>query len=553
MERGFLQRRLSWLFTLFCLSLLLLLSACGSLSPSGKQAQQAKASLDAELAHARQIGVPQTMLAPIQQQENRVAQGAAPTGFFGDNTPDSAYSSASISYQVLLAETQNVEIQATQLAQGQTEADIGNFADALQLRQNERYPQVPDFQGRLTQAQNDYSKAQIPTDYQKISAFVGTQTQALYMLGPTKDLLDQLNNALKQMQAAGLNTALGEQEYQDDQDRFQTSNQPDQLSKLQGIVNTQIQQLVADQTAAIPYVGAAMLQSFQNQIDQAKTYGEDVAKYQQEHDQDALQLKQARNIQQYLQISAQIQSQSASMRFILVRGKAHYDLKTLKKLIGQTAYNNDYEYLDGDDAYNDEAARIQYAHTLDDYQQIDDQLTILLNNLNALLTNLKDPNYNNHDKPHQVDMQLMQEYNLTKGKVMIISLTEQTAREYVNGKMVHWNYVVTGRRALPSPPGLWPIIFKEAHIVFKSSEPKNSPFWYPDTPINYAAEYHAGGFFYHDATWRVYFGPGANLPHADYSSGEFSDDGTHGCINMRLTQTEWIYNWLDVGTPTIIF
>jgi lipoprotein-anchoring transpeptidase ErfK/SrfK len=95
--------------------------------------------------------------------------------------------------------------------------------------------------------------------------------------------------------------------------------------------------------------------------------------------------------------------------------------------------------------------------------------------------------------------------------------------------------------------------FKESHIVFKSSEPKGSAFWYPDTPINYAAEYHSGGFFYHDATWRVYFGPGANLPHADYSSGEFSDDGTHGCINMQLSQAQWLYNWLDVGTPTIIF
>jgi hypothetical protein len=288
MERGFLQRRLSWLFTLFCLSLLLLLSACGSLSPAGQQAQQAKAALDAEITLARQIGVPQAMLTPIQQQENRVAQGAAPTGLFGDNTPDSSYGNATISYQVLLAETQNVEIQATQLAQGQTEADIGNFADALQLRQNEQYPQVPDFQARLTQAQNDYSKAQIPTDYQKISVFATTQSQALYMLGATRDLLDQLKNALSQMKAAGLNTALGEQEYQDDQDSFKASNQPDQLTKLQGILNTQIQQLVADQTAAIPYVGAAMLQNFQNSIDQAKTYGEAVTKYQQEHDQDRL-------------------------------------------------------------------------------------------------------------------------------------------------------------------------------------------------------------------------------------------------------------------------
>lgn len=553
MERGILQRRSSGGLILFCLSLLLILSACGSLSPAGKQAQQAKAALDAEIAHAQRLGVPQSMITPIQQQENRVAQGATPSGLFGDNTLDSAYQNATTSYQVLLAETMNVEIQATQLAQGKTEADIGNFADALQLRQHEQYPQVSDFQARLTQAQNTYSKAETPTDYQKISTFVTAQTQALYMLGATKDLLEQLKTALNQMKSAGLNTTFGEQAYQNDQETFKTSNQPDQLSKLQGILNAQIQQLVADQTAAIPYVGAAMLQNFQSLIDQAKTYGEDVSQYQQEHDQDVLQLKQAQTFQQYLQLSAQIQSQSSSMRFILVRGKAKHDLQTLKDLIGETVFNNDYEYIQGDDAYNDEAARLRYASTLDDYQQIDDQLSILLNNLNALLTNLKDPNYDKHDQPHQTDLHLLQTYNLTKGKVLIVSLTEQTAREYVDGQLVHWSYAVTGRRGLPSPPGVWPIIFKENHIVFKSSEPPGSPFWYPDTPINYAAEYHSGGFFVHDATWRVYFGPGANLPHNDYSSGQFSDDGSHGCINMKLSETKWLYDWLEVGTPVIVY
>jgi len=553
MQRGFLQRRGAGFFTLFCLSLLLFLSACGSLSPAGQQAQQDKAALDAELTHAQQIGVPQSLLAPIQDQENRVAQGASPTGLFGDKTPDSAYKDASTSYQVLLAEVQNVEIQATQLAQHQTETNIGNFADALQMRQNEQYPQVPDFQARLTKAENDYTQAQTPADYNKISSFASTQAQALYLLGTTKDQLDQLQSALSQMQSAGLSTTLGQQEYQDDQNTFNTASTPDQLSQLQGVLEAQLEQLVADQTAAIPYVGASMLQSFQSLIDQAQKYGEDVTPFQQQHDQDATDLKQAKSLQQYLELSARIQSQSASMHFILVRGKAHYDLQSLKTLIGQTDNNNDYEYLNGDDAYNDETSRIQSARTLDDYQRIDDQLTILLNNINAMLTNLKDPNYDNHDQPHAVDMQLMQEYHLTTGKVLITSLTEQTEREYVDGKLVHWNYIVTGQRALPSPPGLWPIIFKESHITFNSPEPPGSPFWYPPTPINYAAEYHAGGFFYHDATWRVYFGPGANLPHSDYTSGQYSDNGTHGCINMRLSQAQWLYNWLEVGTPTIVF
>jgi hypothetical protein len=553
MQRGLWQRRWFYLFSAFCLSIMLFLSACGSLSPAAQRTQHDKTALDAELAHAQQIGVPQSMLAPIQQQETRVAQGIAPVGLFGDHNPDSAYTNADISYQVLLTETTNVETQATQLAQHQADVDIGNFSDALQLRQNQQYPQVPDFQARLTTVETQYTNAQTPNDYNKISTFAATQAQALYLLETVKDRLDQLKTSLDQMQSAGLNTTFGQQEYQNDQIAFGKANLPDQLTSLENIVNAQFEQLVADQTAAIPYVGAAMLQNFQNLIDQAKTYGQDVTTYQQEHDQDALDLKNATTFQQYLQLSARIQSQSDSMHFILVQGKATYDLQTLKTLIGQTDYNNDYEYLNGDDAYNDEAARLSRARTLDDYQQIDDQLTILLTNINALLTNLKDPNYNNHNQVHQVDLQLMQTYNLTKGKVMIVSLTEQTARFYQDGQLVHWMYVVTGRRALPSPPGLWPIIFKESHIVFKSSEPPDSPFWYPDTPINYAAEYHAGGFFYHDATWRVYFGPGANLPHDDYSSGQYSDDGTHGCINMKLSEAQWMYNWLEVGTPTIIF
>src|SRR5215472_4171594 len=122
MERGVLYRRGSWLFALFSLSLLLFLSACGSLTPAGQQTQQNKAALDAELARAQQMGVPQSVLTPISTQENRVAQGVAPVSLFGDHNPDSVYKDASTSYQVLLADVKNVEIQATQLAEHQADA-----------------------------------------------------------------------------------------------------------------------------------------------------------------------------------------------------------------------------------------------------------------------------------------------------------------------------------------------------------------------------------------------------------------------------------------------
>ena len=59
--------------------------------------------------------------------------------------------------------------------------------------------------------------------------------------------------------------------------------------------------------------------------------------------------------------------------------------------------------------------------------------------------------------------------------------------------------------------------------------------------------------YFHDATWRSYFGPGGNLPHADYTSGQYSDDGSHGCINMTLSNASWLYNWVGIGTPVVIY
>jgi lipoprotein-anchoring transpeptidase ErfK/SrfK len=146
----------------------------------------------------------------------------------------------------------------------------------------------------------------------------------------------------------------------------------------------------------------------------------------------------------------------------------------------------------------------------------------------------------------------MYNYQLT-GKVIIVSLTEQTLREYDNGQLVGWMYVVTGQEAAQTPPGLWHVQWKKQHMVFKSSEPAGTALWYPPTAINYAMSYHDDGYFLHDATWRSYFGPGANLPHDDYTSGKYSDTGTHGCINMTLDNARDLYNWVDVGIPVVVY
>src|SRR5579871_551546 len=289
------------------------------------------------------------------------------------------------------------------------------------------------------------------------------------------------------------------------------------------------------------------IQQFQQSISQAERHGLNVAAYRLQLNEDLQDFQNDLTTKAYSDLSAAVQTQAMALEVGLTR----HDLQALGTLIGETNINNDYEYRDAVDAYGDQQANFQNAQTLGDYQQVDTQAETLVTNLNALLANLSDKTP--HDQPHTTDLELMQNYQLLTGKVIVVSLTEQTLREYDNGQLVGWMYVVTGQRAAQTPPGLWHVIMKGTNLTFKSPDPPGSALWYPPTHINYGLLYHDNGYFLHDATWRSYFGPGANLPHNDYTSGQYSDTGTHGCINMNLDDTIKLYNWTPVGTPVLVY
>jgi lipoprotein-anchoring transpeptidase ErfK/SrfK len=546
------RRRMHWWLAVLGVSLMLFLTACGSLTPKGQSAQQEKTRLDTQIQQAVKLGVPENLLSPIRQQEAHVANQLSPVGIFGDKNPDGSYQNAITSYQVLESEVSTVTAQAADAARFQAHQDIQTFDSLLQQRQNQGFnAEIPGYQARMTQAENQFNVGQTPNDFYAVSKFANQQTQALQMMWPAYQQLQTLQDSINRMQKAGLNTALGQQEYQDDLANFRAASLPEHYQTLMNTLSAQINQLAADQVAAIPFIGTAMLDTFQQLISQAQLYGVDVTKYQQQHDQDQQDLQSAHTLQAYLDLSSRIQSQMNGMQGVVIRGKAKYDLQQLKTMISTTNIINDYEYRDGTDALGDQEYYLSQAQTTSDYEDVDNQAQILLSNLQAMLTNMKDTTA--HNQTHATDLQLMQQYHLMTGKVMVTSLTEQTLRLYDNGQLVRSIPVVTGRQEAPSPPGLWHIFMKGTNLTFKSSEPQGSPLWYPPTPINYGMEYHWGGFFYHDATWRVYFGPGANLPHPDYTSGIYSDDGSHGCINMTLSNTAWLYSWVDIGTPAIVY
>jgi lipoprotein-anchoring transpeptidase ErfK/SrfK len=136
-------------------------------------------------------------------------------------------------------------------------------------------------------------------------------------------------------------------------------------------------------------------------------------------------------------------------------------------------------------------------------------------------------------------------------KAILVSIDQQVLHVYQNGVLIKWSYVTTGRPELPSPKGFWKVLVRKHPTTFTSPWPPGSPYWYPPTYINYALEYHEGGYYLHDATWRHYYGPGTNVWHENPDGTR--ETGTHGCINMPLNFMTWLYGWTPLGTPVVVF
>jgi lipoprotein-anchoring transpeptidase ErfK/SrfK len=133
-------------------------------------------------------------------------------------------------------------------------------------------------------------------------------------------------------------------------------------------------------------------------------------------------------------------------------------------------------------------------------------------------------------------------------------MAEQALRVYQDGNLVRAIQVTTGQEALPSLPGVWQVLARESPTVFKSPDPPDSPYWYPDTPIHYAILYHSGGYFIHDSWWRADYGPGTQFPHYDSGGDEaFAGTGSHGCVNVPLDQAAWLYSNTNWQTQIVIY
>ena len=254
---------------------------------------------------------------------------------------------------------------------------------------------------------------------------------------------------------------------------------------------------------------------------------------------------------QYLAELFRVQMQTKSMldqyhQEVTDWGKAHqyhdaYNMQT---------YMSNYEYSQGEDAGLDGTGAINSAHTINAYQAVTRVIDANLTHLQAMEADYADKTA--WEQPHATDVQLIKYHHLS-GQVIVVSFIEQAARVYQDGKLVKAFLITSGRVGDPSPVGVWHISRRRFRTVFRSRVPVGSPNWYPDTPINYAMEYHTGGYYLHDSWWRAYYGPGTNFPHYDPAGEEFAGSGSHGCINLSSEAAAWMYKNTDYGTTVLTY
>ena len=308
--------------------------------------------------------------------------------------------------------------------------------------------------------------------------------------------------------------------------------------------------------------GNMQLKTFQQWITLMKQYGGDTTSYQQQYDDDQQALQAAKTDVTYKVALTTLNGHVAAIQLPAMKAESFHLQQQLKQEVAswgqQHKYHNAYDNTNYPLGYeygpNGMGGWVQDElssdKTLADYQQTVEDINMYLTNFHAMMTNSsgKTP----YNQVHQTDLQLVQHYGKT-GKVVIVSLEEQAMRVYDNGKLVNSFLVTTGRPAKPSLPGVWWVEGKLSPTVFKSGVPVSSPDYYPPTPIHYAIQYHSEGYFLHDSWWRVNYGPGTNYPHADDSGDPFSSQGSHGCVNLSKANAGWLYGFVKLYTPIIVY
>ncbi len=128
-------------------------------------------------------------------------------------------------------------------------------------------------------------------------------------------------------------------------------------------------------------------------------------------------------------------------------------------------------------------------------------------------------------------------YQAAKGEKWIdIDLSNFTTTAYEGATVVRGPVsMVPGAPGTETVTGKYEVWAKVATQTMRGDNLDGTKYETPDVPW---ILYFHGGYALHGAYWRSSFGYGGSA-------------GSHGCVNMPVSEAKWFYDWASVGTPVV--
>ena len=116
---------------------------------------------------------------------------------------------------------------------------------------------------------------------------------------------------------------------------------------------------------------------------------------------------------------------------------------------------------------------------------------------------------------------------LTTGRWIDIDLAEQTMAVYDNKQLVFATVIASGLEPFWTRPGLFQIYQKKETETMRNNDPTN--YYYLD-----------------NVPWTMYFDKARAL-HGAYWRTRFGYPQSHGCVNLSVGDSHWLFNWAHEG------
>ncbi len=129
-----------------------------------------------------------------------------------------------------------------------------------------------------------------------------------------------------------------------------------------------------------------------------------------------------------------------------------------------------------------------------------------------------------------INRDLVDEFTTMPQKMIDLNLSDQRLYCYDEGNLVFSCWTASGKSGYSTRTGDFRIYAKDA-VVDMTSSPGDAEFYdVKDVPY---VNWFSGGQAIHGCYW----------------SSEFGYPRSHGCVNVTVSDAEWIYDWAPVGTP----